>query len=201
MASQVEICNAALRKLGAQRITSMTDGTRNAQLLSDLWQMVLDAELAAEPWTFAMKRTQLPASSTAPLFGWNHAYPLPSDYLQLVEIDEDWLFYISDTTPLFTIEANASGNLSILTDQTSPLNVRYIYRVSNPGLFPALFAESLACRLAAEACETITQNLSKRQAAWEGRKEAIRQAKRANAIALPPRNPPDGSWVRAMTEA
>lgn len=198
MASQVQIVNQALTKLGAQRITDLLDGTRNARTMNAIYTAKRDAELAAHPWTFAIKRAQIPASSTAPAFGWAYSYPMPTDFLRLVEIGEDYVFYDVDT-PTFQMESDpATGRQAVLTDQGSPLDIRYVYRVTNPGLHPALFDEAFACRLAAEGCEEITQNLSKREAAWTERKQAIRDAKRVNAIEQPPQRNPNGSWANAL---
>lgn len=199
MASQVEIVNQALTKLGAQRIVSMTDDNRNAETMNAIWNVKRDAELAAQPWTFATKRVELPASSTAPAYGWAFSYPLPADFLSLVEIGEDYVFYSTDGGPVFQIESDpASGTQAILTNESSPLQLRYVYRVTNAGLYPALFVEALACRLAAEACEAITQSLSKQQARWDERKAAIREARRVNAIEQPPRKSPMASWEYAL---
>lgn len=193
MASQTAICNQALTKLGAQRIVNLSDDSKQAKTLSAIYDIKRDAELAAHPWTFAITRAQIPASSTPPAFGWSYAYPLPADYLAMVEVGQDYVFYNTDTGPLFQIESFENG-LAILTDQGSPLEIRYIKRVTNAGLYPPLFVEALACRLAAEACEDLTQSLSKREAAWNERTQAVRDAKRVNSIEQPPRVMPDTSW-------
>lgn len=93
MASKVEVGNRALIKLGAARVSSFEDGTKQALLLSQMWDTVRDAEIAAHPWTFAIKRVTLPASSTEPDHGWAYAYPLPSDYLAVVEVGDNYAFY------------------------------------------------------------------------------------------------------------
>lgn len=195
MASQTDICNQALTKIGADRILAITDDTKAASTLNAIWAIKRDAELAAQPWTFAIRRALLPASTTPPVFGWKYAYPLPIDYLAMVEVGEDYAFYTGNTGPLFALEDGA-----VLTDQGSPLAVRYIARVTNAGLYPALFAEALACRLAAELCESMTQSAPKREAAWAEHKKAIREARRVNAIEQPPRKIPPGSWERALLD-
>lgn len=200
MTSQVGICNQGLVKLGATRITALTDDTKNARACLAIYDVKRDAELAANPWTFAIKRAEIPASSTAPAFGWGYAYPLPTDFLAMVEVGTDYTFYDTDTGALFSIETDSNGSLAILTDVSSPLQIRYVSRVTNAGLYPALFVEALACRLAAELCEELTQNLSKREAAWAERKQAVREAKRLNAIEQPPRKNPLGSWERALVQ-
>jgi len=200
MASQVQICNQALTKLGAERITDLLDDTRNARVMNAIYTAKRDAELAAHPWTFAIKRAEVPASSTAPAFGWAYSYPMPTDFLRLVEIGQDYVFYDVET-PAFQVESDPStGRQAILTDQSSPLQIRYVYRVTNPGLHSALFDETLACRLAAEGCEEITQNLSKREAAWVEHRQAIRAARRVNAIEQPPQRNPNGAWANALLE-
>lgn len=194
MASTVQICNQALVKIGAERITDLSDDTPSARVLNAIYEIKRDAELAAHPWTFAITRAEIPALSTAPAFGWSYAYPLPSDCLRVVQVGEDWTFYDDgDSGSLFQVEG-----ASILTDQVSPIAVRYVYRVTNSGRYPAPFVEALACRLAAEIAEERTQNLSKREAAWAEYEKAIRTAKRVNAIEQPPQEQPLLSWARTM---
>lgn len=193
MASVVDICNQALTKNGAATITDLLDDTRNAQVMNAIYEAKRDAELAAHPWTFAITRTKIPALSTAPSFGWLRSFPLPTDCLRVVEVDEFFVAYDSSAGPEFEIEASA-----ILSDYASPLKLRYVQRVTNAGLFSALFAEALACRLAAESAEKITQNLSKREAAWAEYKQAIAAARRANAIERAPQRQQPTSWERAL---
>lgn len=194
MASQVGICNLALAKLGAASIRDLNDGTRNANQMQTIYDACLDAELSAHPWTFASTRALIPADVTAPVFGWQYRYPLPTGYLKMIEIGQHWLFYtLSSCGPWFQIEGGA-----ILTDEGSPLQIRHIQRITNAGLLPPLFVQSLACRLAFESAEALTQNLSKRQQAQAEWKDAIRQAKRTNDIELPPQSSAATSWELAM---
>jgi hypothetical protein len=193
MASKIEICNLAVVKLGALRITSLEDNTKSANVLSAVYDSLLDAELASHPWSFATTRAQIPADVAAPSFGWGYRYQLPAGFLKMVEVGQDWLFYDSDQGPVFTIEGGA-----VLTDQLSPLQIRYVQRVTNAGLFPAMFVQSFACRLAYETAESLTQSLSKRQQAIEEYKETIRIAKRNNDIEKPPQRNAPQSWERSL---
>ena len=59
MATQVDICNLALRRLGAQTISSITEGTKNADHCSAFWEYVLDEVLEDYPWNFAKKHRRL----------------------------------------------------------------------------------------------------------------------------------------------
>lgn len=189
MASQIEICNKALTKVGATRITSLSDNSKQAKTLNAIYESTRDAELAAHPWTFAMARASLPASTTVPVFGWTKQFPLPPEYLRMVKVGENYVMYQGDNHELFQIEGRA-----ILCDEASPLNIRFVQRIENTGLFSPLFVESLACRLAAEVAEDLTQSTSKREAAWQEWDRAIKLAKRTNAIELPPRPLSDEAW-------
>jgi hypothetical protein len=197
MASQTEICNNALTKLGQARIVAITDNVKAARSLNAIWAMKRDAELAAHPWTFSTRRAQLPAAVATPAFGWGYSFPLPAEYLRLVEVGENFVLYMADTTPYFQVEGDATGQ-NILCDETSPLNVRYIARVENTGLWSPLFCEALACRLAAELAEDLTQSARKKDSAWSDWKMAIQLARRANAIEQPPQPSIETAWVRAM---
>lgn len=192
--SQVDICNKALTKIGAARIVAITDDTKQAKTLRAIWDMQRDVELAAHPWSFAMKRAELPALSAAPLYGWGKAFQLPSDHLRIVEVGENWTLYLpSEAGEFFQIEGS-----TILCDEASPLRLRYIRRVTNAGEFPALFAEALACRLAAELALDSTDSQTSRKSAWDEYLLAIGQARRANAIERPPQRIVEDEWTLAM---
>lgn len=192
MASQTDICNLAMAKIGGPNITAIDDGTEAANVLNRIYTSCLEAELAAHPWTFATTRAMLPADAVAPLFDWSFSYPLPADYLKLVAIGDSWLFYRAACDGGYTVEGRA-----ILTDVASPLKIRYVKRLTNAGIFSPGFVQAFACRLAAESAEALTQNLSKRQAAWQEREMAIKQAKHTNDIELPPVRSPAYSWELA----
>lgn len=196
MASNVDIANLALTKLGATRITSLLDDTKQARAVNAIYEIERDALLSEHPWSFAIKRAQIPATTTPPSFGWAYTYPLPADYLKIVQVGDLWAFYDNgDAGALFDVEDSA-----IVTDEASPLKLRYVCRVTNPGLFSSTFVIALAARLRSGVAEELTQNLSKKEDAMNDYKASIFQAKRANDIERPPQPVPNLSWVRALTE-
>lgn len=192
MASQVGICNRALTKLGEKRITSLDEDSKPAAALNSMYDDVLDACLREHVWSFAKTRTQLAALADPPLFGFGYQYRLPADFLRLIQIGQFLVYPRTDTRGLFSIE---NGN--ILTDLTAPLHIRYTKRVTDPNAMDALFREAFACRLAAEACESLTQSSTKRQAAWAEHDRAIAQAIRVNAIERPSQPIADDTWLEA----
>ena len=59
MATQVNICNLALRRLGAQEITAINDGTKMADHCNEFWDYILYEVLEDFPWNFAKKSRSL----------------------------------------------------------------------------------------------------------------------------------------------
>lgn len=200
MSSVTDIWNLALVMLGSSaRVTSTSDEGKASSVFNAIYEPLRDAELAAHPWSFAIKRAALAASATAPAYDWDVSYPLPADYLRVVEVGEWWAFYDTDYVPRFDVEAdNATGRMAVVCNETAPLNVRYVYRVTNSGLFAPLFVTALAAKLAETGCESLTQNPQKRQLATAEYERTIAKAKRTNAIEKPPQQFADGPWVRAM---
>lgn len=190
MASEVDICNRALQKLGAKRITSLTDDSVNARACNSAYEIVRDAELRSHPWNFAIARAELAADATAPAWGRANAYQLPSDFLRLMpdypednSLSKDWV-----------IEKN-----KILSDDTDPIYIRYIYRVEDTSLFDALFIDALATKIALELCEELTQSNTKKEILKADYIDTIRRAKRANAIESISAQPPEDEWVTVRT--
>jgi len=189
MASQTEIVNNALTALGADRVLSIDDDNENARTMRAVWALNRDAEQAAHPWAFAMARAALPALTEAPAFGFGNAYQLPTGYLSMVEVGEQWVMYEPSGGAQFAIEGQ-----QILTDAGSPLRIRYVQRIETAGLFPPLFATALAMRLAMATCERLTQSSTKLEGIMALYKDAIRTARRQNAIERPPERIPESAW-------
>ncbi len=189
MASKVSIANRALSKLGEDRILLLTDNNKAARTINQMYDDVVDAELRRHNWKFALKRSSLPALADAPAWGFSFQYPLPADFIKLVQVNE---FYARTNSQqaLWSVESGL-----ILTNLSAPLKVRYVWRVDNPGLFDPLFVEALACRLAMEACETLTQSETKFGRCAEQYKAALSEALRVDSIANPPDELPAGSWL------
>jgi len=187
MASDVQICNRALQKLGASRITSLTEDSPNARNCNVAYEDLRDRELRGHVWNFAVKRTTLAKDASSPAYTYSNSYTLPSDFLRLLAPDPELNYNTLD----WVIEGKA-----IVTDASAPLKIRYIYRVTYPNQMDPLFREALASRIAYELCEPITQSNTKRQLAWEDYRNAIQEARRTNAIEKPvSAEPPRDSWI------
>lgn len=58
-ATELEICNAALSRLGAPSISSLSDVDKKAQTCSLMYPRTRDNLLRSHPWNFALKRVEL----------------------------------------------------------------------------------------------------------------------------------------------
>lgn len=192
MATQVEIYNLALTRLGHDRLIDPSDAVEAAYVLESIWPMTRDAVLASYPWRFAIKRTSLAALASVPAgTEWTLQYTLPDECLRIVQVGEAWSFYEPDLE-VFNVEGG-----KILTNESSPLFIRYVQRVTNTGLYPAQFARVVAMQLAMDACEKITNSSAKLQQIEQAYAMAVLQAKRQNAIERPPQRLVDSDWIAA----
>lgn len=184
MASKTEIANHALLKLGETRVSNIeTDIEKKSKTIRELWNEVRDALLEAYPWNFAIKRVSIAADGTAPVYGWDNAFSVPVDFLKLL--------YIKDTDE-YVIE-----NGKILTDTDAPLYITYVARITDTSRYNPLFNEALACRLAFDACESITQSNTKKEFLYKEYMQAINTAFQSDAIQDPPQDVQESPWVTA----
>jgi len=79
--TDVSICSDALILLGAEPITSFTDGSDAAQACSRLYPDLRDTIISSYVWSWSLKKSQIARLSTAPINEWQYAYQLPGDML------------------------------------------------------------------------------------------------------------------------
>lgn len=203
MASKTEIANAALVKLGEPSIINIDDNNKPARTIKSLFDRTRDAELRKRRWSFSIKRAQLAADSEKPAFGFGTQYQLPTDCLRVLSIAEygfgpDLSDYRGGNGRPYAIEGRKilTGTPGAVS-AAAALPLRYIAAIDDTTLWDALFVEALACKLAIEACETLSQSSDKRRLAWQEYKDAVAEAVRANAIELPSEAIEDDTWVMA----
>lgn len=147
MASDIDVINGALSKLGEQPILSIGEASEAGRIAGRTYNDIRDALLREFPWNFATKRGSLAASVDAPVWGFARAFVLPTDNLRLVEVrnssDLEW--------------RNEGG--TIVTDISAPLEIRYIALVSVDSM-DSTFREALSARLAMEWAESLSQTTS-----------------------------------------
>jgi hypothetical protein len=236
MATEVDIVNRALVKLGAKRILTLADNVKEAREASFIYDMVRDEEMRAHNWKFAIRRASIEyllpdlltpyspvtgydvgdiagtyyctAATTGnappdnrywynlvPEFGFNYAYLLPADHLRLIQAGEYFPgLDLTDYANLPNTDYEIEGRF-ILTNLPEPLKIRYIARVEDTAQYDPLFVEALACKLAYELCETITNSDSLKERLERDYRIQIVRAISRNAIESPPARVADDTWV------
>jgi len=192
MTSQTDIANLALTKLGAASITEITDGTHAADVLRGLYPHCVDALLRAHLWAFSRHRVQLAQMTETPPFDYAAQYPLPTDCLRVLAAGNAPGNGPAPQHPPWVIEGRR-----ILINHSGPLPLLYVRRVEDPNLFDALFKQALACQLALDACERLTQSNTKKEALARELERIIITARRTNAIERPAVRPFDDTWLAA----
>jgi len=196
MTSRVDIINFALIKLGVPTIADTAEDSEQALKSGILFDRVLRSELRKHPWSFAIKRTILAALAEAPAYEWGYQFQLPGDFLRVVQVNDYYQFAgvreaTDDAAVPYTIEGR-----NLLTNFQAPLRFRYVADVGvDPTTWDATFIDAFSCRLAEELCETLTKSGSKKAMMEKDYAQAVREAKRVNAIELPPVPLLDNSWI------
>jgi hypothetical protein len=191
----VDIANRALQLIGQDRISSLEQGTKAARMCSENYAHDRDAELRAHRWTFAMERISLPADAYRAPFEYAYRYALPVDFLHLDMVGDCYVgASLTDYRVAPEVDYAIEGGY-ILSDTTAPLDLRYVRRMDETGLFDPLFVDVLAHRLALTLCIPITQDLALRDRIERGYERAVLRAVRANAVEKAPEPTPDDSWV------
>jgi hypothetical protein len=189
LASQVGIANVALGKLGSSSISNLDDPSPGAEAVKAVWDYARDAELRAHPWKFAITRGTITNLTAAPAWGYSYQYQLPTGYLRVVEINRDWWWDNWERAP-WQIEGKR-----ILTDIGSPLELRWLQRVTAASDFAPDFVPVLACRIALETCVRITGSDSLKETIRADYALALRSARATDAIERSPEPMRDGSWI------
>jgi hypothetical protein len=79
--TDIKICSDALLLLGANPISSFTEGTDEAKICDRLYPDVKIKTLASFPWSFSFKKTQLSRLITTPTNEYKYEYQMPSDMI------------------------------------------------------------------------------------------------------------------------
>lgn len=144
MASNVQIANWALAKIGADTITSFTEDSKEARAVNLLYDIVRDTVLRDHSWNFATKRATLASLVSTPDWGYAYEYQLPVDCLRIIGVQDDLIAYKIEGRKLVTDNAD--------------INIKYVYRVTDPNEFSPNFIDAFVTRLSAELSYLITQS-------------------------------------------
>ena len=150
--SQLEICNQALLKVGADVIDTLTppasteDGTkRSIELCNIFFDQSYEEVLRMYPWNSAKKRAEIDLTDN-PDFGYEKRGELPADFIRLVDI-----FRYEDQRDQRTAWVVEAGY--ILSDYDT-LYMKYIAKPLTTELDP-LATNAVICNLAMKLCTAL----------------------------------------------
>lgn len=196
-ASNVAIANLALTKLGDLRILNLTDNTKPAREVNAVFDMARDYLQRRFSWRFCIKRANLAADTSTPLWDWSYQYPIPTDCLRILQVGQwypspDLSDLISTGGQEYVLEGKY-----ILSNQAGPLKLRYLSRVTDPVQFDTAFDMAFSAYLAYLVAEPLTASAESKQMAYQDYRNAVKDAVIANAIENPPESLADQTWILA----
>ena len=156
ISSKTEICNLALDMLGGNTVLNIDNPETATEEVAERWYDQTRKQVLREhPWKFAIKRVVLAPSNVAPVYEYSTAFPVPSDFIRLLDVQN------SDGQTLFDdyqLE-NHEGGLAVLSrDSATTLRLRYIFDITDISKFSADFITYLAMTLALAMAYKMTQS-------------------------------------------
>jgi hypothetical protein len=163
MADETDLLNDALSQCGASPITSISDGSINANHCQRFYPPLRDALLRMHHWNFALKWVQLAQDVTPPVAQFAYAYTLPSDCLKVINYGGS-ATAISSLSLIFpdsgirvVTRYKIEGRKLVSNDGT--VYIQYLRRVTNPDEWDGLFYQVLSTWLASKLAMAITKDI------------------------------------------
>lgn len=177
-ASEVDIWNIALARLGQSPLNAPDQDGKAAALCRRLYPASRDAVLRAYPWNCAVRRALLGASTIKPAFGFARYFDLPEGpddeqpkCLRVLNIDGD-----IERKIVWKVEGRR-----LATDEAGPLPIIYIGRLADPTAFDPLVDDAIAMRMALGLCVPLTSNASLLEGLRGEYREILIEARRVDA--------------------
>ena len=181
-ASIISICNSALSKLGASRISSLTEQNKSARLCNEQYEKVRDDVLRSHNWNFATKRVALAVLATTPVYEYDFEYNLPVDCLKVIEVYPDIPFVIEGRK---------------LLSNSNAVKIKYTYKNEDVYMYDANFLEALALKLAADLAYPLIQSVNKEEQLNAKFKEHLANSRTLDAQEGTPEESSNDIWLNA----
>ena len=171
--SEVEICNIALTRLGADSIRSFDEDNKRARLSQIMYKHIRDLFLEDYEWTFNTKYKQLALLSGEEHPQFSFIYSVPSDCFyarQLLDSNG-------------TISSKVKWEVYSKKIATNVENawLRYSLMITATGFFPMYFVEAVAAQVAAELAPAIVQDKNRYNALLKVAEARLYQARDKDA--------------------
>jgi hypothetical protein len=182
--NDTEICNLALAEIGdTYSITDINETSNQAAVCRRFFSHTRDLLLREHPWNFARQLSDLSALASAPAFGWDYQYQLPTDFIRLIEFNglDAW-----QTEDAYQLGSGPEGGTVLLSDDETA-SIVYIKRVTDANLFDPLFADAFALKLASRIANKLTKDESVKDRLVRQAEFALAKAKQTDANETRPR--------------
>ena len=188
--SKTNIINQALTSIGADTVTSIDDGTENANVMLSLYPFCLKSILGECLWGFATKRYSLSTAGSTTMT-WYHTsegesvvYSKPTDIIRIFGTNDDY--------------AKWRDEGSYIISDSSGLGIKYVYYDDDPSTYPASFVDAFIDLLAYQATFRIANSASNRNALFEKyEKVSLPKARSENAQVGTHQYLRDDAWENA----
>ena len=152
--TKLTICNDALIMLGANTITSFSDGSDGAKVADRLYNDIKALVLTLYTWSFANKKIQLARTLNTPVTKWLYEYQLPGDL-----IAGPYAVFNTSSYGARPVTRWERYEDKILTDYES-VYIDYRFDVSEDRM-PSYFVQLLKYYLAWHFAEPVTDQFTK----------------------------------------
>jgi len=184
--SETDIGNLALDLLSAGTVQDIVTPTSPTEELLNRWyDQVRRKVLREHPWNFAAKRTILAASGTAPDFGYTAAYPVPTDFIRLLTIQDTNGNDIQGQE--YGFEFVGTQRCVVTNAEGGQLRVRYVYDITDVSKFDPLFIQLFAHELAMAIAYKVTESNGNVERLGQLAKMAAGMAKSIDGQENPPK--------------
>jgi hypothetical protein len=197
--SVVDICNSALQRVGAATIMNLADNTREARACAVAYDSNRRDELRRHFWKFAIKRVVLAPDVAAPVSDFTYQFSLPTDCLRIVFPNDPYLDWSVEGRKILTNSAQSpfgvrQPTVSTTGSTAAKLSLRYVADITDVTQWDASFYSVLSLSMASDICEVLTNSTSKKAAIRDEYKDAMAEARVADAFESLPQDPPDDDW-------
>jgi hypothetical protein len=167
MATQLDIINKALRHIGAESVSALTDTSPRFLSIYNNYATARDAVLEDGNWGFAKTRVAIVKDAVAPAFEYSYRFAKPAGFIKLIKEYNDAV----------VVEEGAY----FLSDETS-LQIIYVVNTTLEATWSAGFVSALSLRLALESGIDITQDKALYQLLDKKYQEELDKSRRNNSL-------------------
>lgn len=189
--TKTELANFALSQIGVARIMDIDEASPVAEACRSVWDLTRDATLRRREWNFAIDRKSLVRLADKPIFDFEFAYQLPSDYIRAIKVNDE---AAGTSQATFEIEGD------LLLSNAEKADIVYTRRVKDVSLWDDGFQKAFATALAAAVTPAITTSTGLADRMESKAEQAIVKAGGANLAEDRPRcilAHQDSEWMKA----